>query len=832
MVLKEIVRYCTKPAPGVVSVIASAGAGKTYTLTAVYISLLLRGIQPDSILAITFTNKSAEEMRRRVIDALMDVVYGERAEEFADLLGVSEDDVREKAKGVLASLVFDYSRVHIQTIDSFLNRLRMSFSFELGLSPYSNMRTSIRSDIDLIVSYALERAKSDRTLLRSIYRFVGYFSRSLAVYRGWDPIGYAQWLFPIYLEKQSHLGKEIEPISPASLKDLIKEVLYWRDEFLRRVDASGVKLSNRAMDALGGLDDSVLASVKDVKTAFLNLTYTDYEAFRKGVLKGKVAEGPSRELYEVWLRFLGSFNRLDEAFSRSFPAPFMYMYSAFKAGLDDLRRRKDITYLPLIQLDIANLDPDLVAERLSARFGKYSHFLIDEFQDTSLSQWSALRPVFEEALASGGLLFCVGDPKQTIYRWRGSHPDMFGMLREAFPFDFKEFVLDRNWRSAKEIVAFNNELFSGIVDRLPEDKEGSDILLRMGRVFSEEAVAQRAVREDEGQVASVTVQGDPSLSWSDYEDMLIEKLVDYLRDSPEGERAILVRRREEARKIIARLTVEGISAISEESMTLVGHPVVMALVTFLRYLAYPEEEMFLKGVILSEVWACFTGKPLSYWQEELRLRGSEHFRRLVSEVLESAVEGSIYRMVINLMRRLRIQENFPDQDLFISAFLDLLWDWESRNGAFVKEFLRFWEYQEDSPVEAERVVLPFTSSAVRVMTIHSAKGLEFDEVILPFLDVKIGDNRSPGLQGNLFWGVEENIRVYYINSHMARRHPALWELYRNESHLRIWDDVNLLYVALTRARRKLTLFLTDPSRHTFSWQEMVRPMLVEEGGEG
>ncbi len=828
--LKSIVDAVLNPNIGLVSVIASAGAGKTFTLTSVYLSLLLRGVNPDLILAITFTNKAADEMKERVFKRLISMAMdGEEIEFFSELLNMPKDLIKQKAKDILITLLFDYPICHIKTIDSFLNSLRTLLSMEIGLSPYSRIRTSVRWDVDLIVAQMLQRAKLEPELKKDILRFVKYYSEGLAVYQRWDPIDYARWLFPTYLDKESQSGIELSCPIATNLMPFIKEVLHKRDKFLEYIQDASLMLSSKLEEFLLSLDEKKLLSVKDVTSEYVSSRYLDFDMFKKNALKGKNKDSEDVLFaYELWTKFLLSFYDLDYQFSRQFPYPFLHIYSCIKDELFIFQQRNDVSYLPLIQMDINKLDPIYVAEMYAIKMGKFRYFLIDEFQDTSLSQWRAMFSIFEDAISSGATLFCVGDPKQTIYRWRGSYPDMFGIMKDSFNCRFAEFVLERNWRSLPQIVEFNNSIFSEAVDTLFSNlnkiRIHPNIWGKIKDAFSPEKVKQVPVKDGVGEIVEIEVDTKDALSSEQEREEIIFSMIEYLneRKSDAIQRCILVRRRIEARQILNHLLASGIPTVSDESLSLVVHPLIVAIVSLLRWINQPHQDFFLYMFFLSDLWAKLSNKDRMYWEKEIRYLNAEKLREFISPFVNSLRFSGVYLLVKDLIDSLQVYDLFPTQRIFIDAFLDVVWRWESENGGNLREFLSYWQAQEDMPVEADKVPIPVGDKALRIMTIHSAKGLEFDEVLLPFLNQGIGDNRNRGLHSTLYWEMGDQLEIHYINSHMAKRNQLLTEIYNKEYTLRVWDDLNLLYVAMTRAKKRLVLFVdTNRSKKGVRWQDVV-----------
>ncbi len=833
--LKDIIASAIQPAPGVIAVISSAGSGKTYTLTNIYLSLLLKGIPVESILTLTFTNKAVEELRNRILLALVDIAFNsDNALFFSKLLTDDPEILTDRAKVLIEEILFDYSKFSVQTIDSFLNRLRFTFGLELGISPYAQPRSSVAEDLDLIIAMLLLQAESDRRLTKSVKKFVEYFSQGLAVYNSWDPIDYAQKIFVSYLNRELRYAQRItlSPVRP--LYPLVSRVIKLRDEFLREVFKADFVFTEKAREAIESLTVSALESVKDFKSRFfLRKSWEGFiKLFKKASIKNK--DFQLKYCYEKWLRLLKAISELDLAFSQNMPSSFLHIYKEFREVVSNFQRSNDLAYLDLITDQIADLDPSLVAEKVVMRYGNYKYILIDEFQDTSLSQWESLCPIIEEMLSQGGGLVCVGDPKQTIYRWRGSFPDIFSLLKKRFSSaNYKEFVLSENWRSAKEIVEFNNQLFSEKKKALPLGEDliiDAKILDKLFYVFSSERVCQQVKRKDlTGKVTILSLNVE-FLEAEEIENQIINELISLIRGSkascPEEQIAVLVRRRSEAQRIISALFEEGIAVVSNESVSLVSSQIIRALFSLLRWMAYPEQKLYLYMFLLSDLWAKFIGKDIRFWEQELRFLSYDKIIELIRPGL-NVRRNSLYFMIKDLIKNFKLYELFPQEKIYFDGLLEMVLEWEMENTSLLSHFLDYWKKQEDSLVEGEKLNLPSDKDAVKVMTIHTAKGLEFDTVILPFLQVSFWRRFSKGLADQLFWESDDKyLQAFYINKTLASRTERLAQLYGQEMAYQLWDNLNLLYVAFTRAKKQLIIFLPEPSgKNNATWQTWIKQSL-------
>ena len=821
--LAEIIRHSLKESPGVVSVVASAGSGKTFTLTSLYIALLLKGIPIDSILAITFTNKAVDEMRLRVISRLMAMYFeGKEVDFFSSVLGESEEKIRFLAGTILEKMLFNLSMMSIQTIDSFLNRLRMAFSLELGISPYAQIRNSIYPDMEMILGALLLEAQENEGIRSNLMRFIHRFAAGLSVYRSWDPIDYARDVFLSFLYQESYSGLQIGRMDCRPLKALREEVIQKRDRFLDFVRRSSLSLKTTVYKALEGISIDALQSLTGISSSyFRKLDIEDYlDIYKKESRTAKLKE--VSDGYGLWRKFLESLYEFCESVSVSIPMPFVEVYAAFKSILESYQRENDVTYLNLLQIHISRLDPMVVAEKSCMRVSRYKYFLIDEFQDTSLSQWTALRPLLEELLSQGGLLFCVGDPKQTIYRWRGSRPDMFQLLKGAFNAEFREFVLDTNWRSSRQLVEFNNRIFSvgqEIGARFDNGHLDGIYLGYLSDCFSPDKVCQQSVIDISGGVE--LVYWDDLQDIQDYVDAIFSIVQNKLGCS---DVCILVRTNSQARDLLLGLSQKGVPVISDESVALTSNPIIRSIICLLKWIRFPENNTYLYMFLMSDLWKRVSGRANGFWEKEIRIRESDSLASMVMSYVSIRPSSSLYLYVKTLMDRLDVFTIYPEHRLYLNGFLDMIWRWEMENNSLLSEFLDYWDKQDTSYADAERLAMPMLKDTVKIMTIHSSKGLEFDTVILPFLAIDFIKRKSGRFDAQLHWVEGDALYPHYVNKKMLFPMTKLERLYNQENTLILWDNMNLLYVAMTRAKRRLILLLPgqlNPGNRIKLWAEFV-----------
>jgi len=791
-----------------ICLLASAGSGKTYALTSIYTELLFLGADFSSILAITFTNKAANEMKQRVLSSLSQKAF---------------DKGDPSAEELLKEILFDYSMFSIKTIDSFMNSLRLSFAGEIGISPISQLKVSFVEDIDIIIQRLLESSRSNPKIKAAIDEFMAYYVSLPGVYKDWDPVVYLRDFFSSFLRKESDFRANV--FFGKVDRDMgIKAIEGKKAALIKAADGCGASFSKNAKNLLDKITEDYLYNAPfDVfKSALWNKSYP--EDLSRSVLV-KSSSQQQEIVFPYWQDLADAVRRYALVVSVSMGKPFAVLFEAFKRELERYQFENDILYVDLLQKDISSIDSNKLRERFAIRSQQYKFFLLDEFQDTNVSQWHTLSQILEEALSCGGVLFYVGDPKQTIYRWRGSIHNIFERARGLFA-SAKElnFSLKYNWRSLPQIVEFNNNIFDSVPDVFRLSDEAMEDILK---VYADSSQTPR--RQGPGEVSIIQLGGEDG---EDYESAFLHAL----KNNNKGDIAILVRRRKEAEGIVSFLLENGFSVISDESLTLAGNCHIKALMSLLGFLAFPYQERYLKGFILSPMWAKITQKGLDYWQEWIsvspksvisRLKG-EH-KELFEEFIEKHLNASgfvgIHELVSNILYSFDAFNLFQDSSAFFFEFLELLLSYEKEKAGSLPDFVDWWFYGQES----ESVSLNMSEDSpdtIKVMTVHSAKGLEFSTVILPILSVDMFGRHMRSLTDNIFWQeTEEGIIPYYINNAL-NVHPLLKAIADEEKKNILWDNINLLYVAMTRAKDRLVLFLPgDMPPNKKDWARWIKERL-------
>ncbi|VAW13057.1 hypothetical protein MNBD_BACTEROID05-1033, partial [hydrothermal vent metagenome] len=456
--LKTIVEF-----PEVRVVEASAGSGKTYALAARYIQLLLNPSLKDdsqsirSILALTFTNKSAFEMKARILEFLKSLAFKKmndvELKALLDPIGITEEQASQEAFKIMDDLIRHYNFFQVQTIDKFINALLSGCAFKIGLTANFKIRTNVKEYLQYSLDDFIDQATNDAGF-RQIFEYfldnylylenrIGWFPKEDLLILVCD-LFYQHNTYGFDFQESSIIPDDLLKAKTKILKQMysLKEILpEGTHKVFRRSLDKFLEKSRRGFDI-----DSV----------------SDY--FLREEFPIKKGNDVSDVLEKSWDNIRTDLRQLCETESVSVFNPAIRIFNHVFEGFKELSSKNDVLFLPELNKKAGYLfDAEYVTVqelyyRLASRF---RHYLIDEFQDTSTLQWHNLEKMTEEALSTGGSLFYVGDRKQAIYGFRGGEVGLFDSVKNNFSvFNVKNDFLSKNWRSHRHIVEFNNEVFS------------------------------------------------------------------------------------------------------------------------------------------------------------------------------------------------------------------------------------------------------------------------------------------------------------------------------------------------------------------------------------
>ena len=798
---------------------ASAGSGKTHTLTKEYLKIVLStGDRFSKILAITFTNKAVNEMKHRILDSLFK--FGKVASEteapplFLDLmkeLSVDADTLRKRSKQTLKEILHNYAFFDISTIDKFTHRLIRTFAKDLKLP--QNFEVVLDTDLllDEAVAKLVHRAGTDKQLTKVLLEFA---LEKIDDDKSWD-IAYDLGNIGKLLFRENH-AEHLQNLKDKDIKDFVE----LKKTLRSRIKAAQESLVGFASLALQLMHENGL-EYKDFKGAYFpkfmdkiaagDLTM-DFNAawkqnFADAVLYNKsTADATKATLDDLHPQFSEIFNKikhtfyelsfLKNAYSNLVP---LTVLNAIQKEVKNLQNERDqlsiAEFNTIISKEIKNQPAPFIYERLGE---KYRHYFVDEFQDTSTLQWNNLIPLIGHALegedlqGNKGSLFLVGDAKQAIYRWRGGRAEQFLDLvnKTASPFAIPAQTesLPTNWRSYDEVIKFNNDFFTatspflnnGMYNTMFVDgnqqsynsKKGGTVQLNFIDKDEDKTKDEQYCEEVLNTIAAV-----------------IEKKYGY------EDICILVRGNRQGVLLADFLTQQQIPTISSESLLLNSSEKVRFLADLIAYIGNPSNLEIAYNLL---AFLSKNGKNRHQYIYE-NLKNLEYL--LLSEYSLDVNELKQLSVYDGLERAIRQCNLVEGSDAYITFFMDFVLETEQKEGTGVQAFLNLWEKKK----EKLSISAPDNIDAVRIMTVHKSKGLEFPIVIFPFANEHIYKRMDKKiwlpLNADAFDGFEEILitekkEVENYGEEAAR-------IYSEEEHKMELDALNLLYVALTRAEKAL-----------------------------
>lgn len=778
---------------------ASAGSGKTHKLTGEYLKMLFSGgtDRYKSILAVTFTNKATGEMKQRILEELNRIASGGKSAfvgnlasvgRFADMVASGstpeavEKAVRKHAAALLSAILNDYSLFNISTIDRFFQQVLRAFAIETGHFSSYNVEINDSSILSIAVDELMGSIDDNEELLQWL---IGLSVEAVENGRDWNSV-------PQLIRLGSELFKE--PFKLAVRGSGVelpgRESISECGEVMRRIirefreeSRSMAEEAERIMKDYGLTASDFKGGSRSFMNYFSKLRSGRYEAPSATFMamsdeepsawcaaSSRSKAGDIASAYHAGLADIVRKAADPERLKRYFTALEIQRNLSVAGILSDIEmqvrdhcRRNNLVLLSdtprFLSEIIDGSDTPFIYERVGSRLDNY---LLDEFQDTSRMQWDNFEPLVRDSVDAGHGCLIVGDVKQSIYRWRGSD---WRLLDSGISscFDPRKVISETlafNWRSSPEVVSFNNSFF-GSLGELTGDS-------LVGRIYSDavQKVPEGSSRP-EGHVRVVFTEGsNQDLSSDSYVGRILDSVRTLLDHGYRpGDIAFLVRTRSEGAAISDLLISSGYNIMTEDS---------------------------------------------------LRISSCTAVRRTVDSLRESLNGGedvsgkSLYNVCEALLRKI-VPQHEDSGSAFINAFLDCVLEFVEAEGSDIAGFLDWW----DSEGSGRSVSAPEGRDALRVITIHKSKGLEFKAVIIPYLQIPFAPK---GNSAKYIWCGSsvppfDMLPVYPLECRSSLEQTVFAEEYRKEALYSTVDAVNVAYVAFTRAVRELLVFaLIRPSK--------------------
>ncbi len=858
---------------------ASAGSGKTFTLAVEYIKLLI--INPRAyrqILAVTFTNKATAEMKERILTQLYGIwkedpasdAYLKRIKEDLNPSPPPDKELRQRAGMALQYMLHDYSRFRVETIDSFFQSVMRNLARELELSPNLNIELNNADVLSDAVDSMIEKLTPSSPVLAWL---LDYINERIADDKRWNVSSevksFGRNIFDeSYIERGEGLRLKLR--SPETIKlyrdvlremetDALEQMKGFYDQFEGELDGHALVPE----DLKGGarsigsyfrkLRDGRLTD-KDVLNATLQNSLADAKnwATKTSSRKDEIIRLAETSLIPL----LQDAERLRPQKSRTINSCRLSLQHLNKLQLlnhidEEVRtlNREHNRFLlsdtnALLHKLVHEGDSSFVFEKIGANI---RNVMIDEFQDTSRMQWDNFRLLLLEGLSQGADSLIVGDVKQSIYRWRNGDWGILNSLGSnqsksqfcdtspqlSFPFPVRVETLKVNRRSETNVINFNNCLFTAAVDYLNSLhlEELKEECFPLKRAYAD--VVQESPKTDsKGYVKVSFIEPDKEQNYTQKTlSALGEEVQRLLSEGVKlNDITILVRKNKNIPPIADYFNKElHLPVVSDEAFRLDASLAICMLIDALRYLSNPEEKIA-KASLITNYKLQITGGDKAEPADWHDILTADARTALPAEFVSRMDElrlMPLYELLEELFTLFNMG-SIEKQDAYLFSFFDAVTEYLQNNSSDLDGFIRYWD-----ETLCAKTIPSGEMDGIRIFSIHKSKGLEFHTVLIPFCDWKL-ENET---YNQLVWCTAPEppynaIDLVPVNYSSTMAESVYRQDYLNE-RLQLWvDNLNLLYVAFTRAGKNLILWSKKDQKGTMA--ELLSAALpqVAQAGEG
>lgn len=816
---------------------ASAGSGKTYALAKTYLSLLLSNDSPikfRQILAITFTNKAVDEMKTRILDNLFAFGQDQAPEKQKSLfeslcveLSLTEGQLRERSQLILRRILHNYSFFEISTIDKFNHKIIKTFARDLHLSQNFEVELNLDLLLEEAVGRLLERAGNDEKLTEVL---IAFSLEKIDDDKSWnityDLIEIGKLLF------QENHSEHLAPLREKSIRDfqdiqkriaieskaIEEKVVQIAQHVLQEIESQGFEFTDFPRKTLPNHFQKMVEGEFNPKNLYTSKT------LEPNLVEGKLLKASDkRDVTQLASTILEDYLSIKRLVYRHSYLQNIYGNIAPMTVLNEIAKEiknieLDRDIIPISSLnailskEIKNQPVPFIYERMGE---KYRHYFIDEFQDTSKMQWENLVPLIGNALESEdekherGSLFLVGDVKQAIYRWRGGRAEQFLNLINAksHPFVVQPIIhsLDTNWRSYDEIVNFNNSFFTEMAPVLG-NADYRTLFLNDSH--------QKTNNKPGGYIQMSFLDADVENKDDVYCEETLKSIQHIVSENHAySDICVLVRDNKKGMLLADFLAQQNIPIISSDALLLAKNEKVIFLVSILRIFENAKDREAAYHILMylspdENGKHNFISKNLEQIDSFLASEYNFNMNDLKGEPVLTILETAIVQF-----------ELYQGSVAHLSFLMDEVLDLEKREGPSMYAFLNYWDVKKESL----SIAAPDGVDAVKIMTIHKAKGLEFPFVIFPFANAILDDKRKkkktwvPATTNDTTLGLDE----FLINNNkdMLEYNEVAHQKYVAEEQKTLLDSMNVLYVALTRPVKGLFVITETHKRDIASIED-------------
>ena len=844
---------------------ASAGSGKTFTLSVEYIKLLIKDPQSyRSTLAVTFTNKATEEMKLRILSQLYGIwkllpdskSYIDKIKEDLD---VTEEYMSERAGIALHNIVHNYSYFRIETIDSFFQSVLRNLARELDLT--ANLRIELND-------YQIERNAVDE-LINSLDEnselltwIMEYIRENMDDDKDWNVIGnikrFGENIFREYYKTNSKKLNE-RLLEEGFFKQYTSKLRQMRNEaevemqneaaqFFDALNHNGIEID----DLNNGKNGPAGYFIKIKKGIYNNTIVTKrlQKVLDEGSESSWVKQKSSKETQDIVRELANSTLTPLVHHAEDVRQKNWYIYGSAVLTLRHLNQLRLLNSIEnkvrmmnveqnrfllsdthtLLHSLIRDTDSPFIFEKI----GNYlENIMIDEFQDTSTVQWQNFKVLLEECMSHGeqqGNLI-VGDVKQSIYRWRSGDWRMLNNIEREFPYlnsMLNVCSLDTNYRSSRRVITFNNAFFKRASELEYADQKSStpdtSSPEQLKKAYSDVAQKVPSFRDNHGYVSINLLPNE------DYRQQALQKTaeaVSLLLDSGANysDIAILVRSNDIIQLIAEFFANElpDVKIVSDEAFRLDSSVSVNIIVNAMLWLTHPDN--ILAKAYIAKAYQTYVLKKSEQETNKL-LATAEGIDCALPCALIDKRDDLLTMPIFELAEQIYTLFNIGNikgEDAYLYAFYDALTDFIANNTVDIDSFVEEWN---DSI--AEKTIQASAIDGIRIITIHQSKGLEFEHVVIPFCDWTLE-------KGNTIWCTPQvepynELPLIPVDFSASQMKGTIYEFDYNEEHLQnCVDNLNLLYVAFTRAASSLFVIAQrgTPSSRSYIVEQAITDIKLE-----
>ena len=822
---------------------ASAGSGKTYTLVKEFLTLCLSSgnFSYKGILAVTFTNKAANEMKSKLLNNLDGIIngnkdYDDMKNDIIRTLKIDEDVLINRAKNLYSSILHNYSDLNVSTIDSFVQQLSRTFSKELNLPNQYRVIIDDEDLLDDIIQRIDDRiGKDDKFITDILSNFLEF---KLDEDNSWQltyPI--KDFIKKLFKENAYKKGESLSAEKLTLTKSQYEEVeqsLTYNVNFYKNIIEENIKLikifnekNNVGWDDyIGVLLTSIKKIEKDIYVKPSELTGIVLKAILDGDRKWyKGKKEPSNiDGVDLVSYFRNMIDAQKKLYLINIVRKNLYLYvlrgtllNIIGEYIEDTNKVYISEFNKRISDVIGDCDAPFIYERIGTRF---KHFFIDEFQDTSILQWFNFLPLIHNSLADFNMNLLVGDAKQAIYRFRNGEVEQIIKLPEihkkpdnktfaTYEAKFEQEIsvenLDVNYRSSKNIIDFNNSFFTKTRHVLKNEEYHSVYADDMRQKFSEKidypgcvSVEIFKMKDSEGK------KKDKSFYKNAVKKSILRD-IEVLKEKgfKSKDITILVRNGKDGAEIAEFLAKNNVNVISSDSILLRSSDKVQLIISTLRFMTDEKNDVV-------RLTCSFYNDMCKSNDDPCNLQG------VIGDVVDKDrlyelrnKTFSIYDLCAGLIKMYGFN---IISDVFLQYFMGVVHDWQNNENDGISAFLEYWDKKSSSFY----VEISGEIDAVQIMTIHKSKGLEFKAVIYPYVITRVPEL----LHTNEIWmSVEKNFDflkkdIPYISDFVLPVNGSIedtpWEAYYlEEIEKASFDDYNVMYVAMTRPKHVLFMYSND-----------------------